>query len=120
MTTKLRVFISSTMKDLGDARRAVIKRLHSLNLEPVNAERMNPDGGTSWDVIRAEIDSSHLFILISGETYGWIPDSGVGAGEGRSVTHMEVIHAKSIGLPILPFFKTLRYDSPRGSDRDLP
>lgn len=77
---------------------------------------MNPDGGTSWDVIRAEIDSSHLFILISGETYGWIPDSGVGAGEGRSVTHMEVIHAKSIGLPILPFFKTLRYDSPRGTD----
>lgn len=113
MSTRLRVFVSSTMKDLGEARRAVTKRLESLNLEPVNAERMYPDGGTSWDVIRAEIDSSHLFILISGETYGWIPESGAGAGEGRSVTHMEVIYANSIGVPILPFFKTLTYSSPR-------
>lgn len=104
------------MKDLGDARRAVAKRLHSLNLEPVNAEGMHPDGGTSWDVLRAEIESSHLFILISGESYGWIPDTGPGAGEGRSVTHMEAIHANSIGLPILPFFKVLRYESPRETD----
>ncbi|RWP02515.1 MAG: DUF4062 domain-containing protein [Mesorhizobium sp.] len=113
MSTRLRVFVSSTMKDLGDARRAVVSRLNALNLEPVNAERMHPDGGTSWEVLRAEIDSSHLFILISGEIYGWIPDSGPGAGEGRSVTHMEVMHAHSIGLPILPFFKRLTYDSPR-------
>lgn len=116
MSTRLRVFVSSTMRDLGDARRAVVRRLQSLNLEPVNAERMHPDGGTSWDVLRAEIESSHLFILISGETYGWIPDSGPGAGEGRSVTHMEVRHASTIGLPILPFFKALRYDSPRGTE----
>ncbi|WP_050528418.1 DUF4062 domain-containing protein [Pseudorhodobacter aquimaris] len=115
MSTKLRVFVSSTMRDLGDARRAVIKRLIALNLEPVNAEGMHPDGGTSWEVIRSEIDSSHLFVLISGETYGWIPDSGPGAGEGRSVTHMEVMHAKTLDLPILPFFKSLNYDSPRGT-----
>ena len=70
MSTRLRVFISSTMKDLGDARRAVVARLRSLNLEPVNAENLHPDGGSSWEVIRTEIDESHLFILLSGETYG--------------------------------------------------
>lgn len=85
MSTKLRVFVSSTMKDLGDARRAVVERLRSLNLEPVNAEEMSPDGRSSWDVIRSEIDTSNLFILLSGESYGWIPTSGPGAGEGRSV-----------------------------------
>lgn len=116
LSSKVRVFVSSTMKDLGDARRAVVERLRSLNLEPVNAEGMNPDGRSSWDVIKSEIDSSHLFILLSGESYGWLPTSGPGEGEGRSVTHMEALHAKASGLPILPFFKRLAYDAPRGTN----
>lgn len=101
------------MRDLGDARRAVAKRLRSLNLEPVNAEDMHPDGGSSWDVIRGEIETSHLFILLSGDSYGWVPKAGPGAGGRRSVTHMEADFANSIGLPVLPFFKRLNYDSPR-------
>ena len=116
MSTKLRVFVSSTMKDLGDARRAVVERLRSLNLEPVNAEEISPDGRSSWDVIRSEIDTSNLFILLSGESYGWIPSSGPGAGEGRSVTHMEALYANARSLPILPFFKRLAYDTPRDTD----
>lgn len=113
VSSRLRVFISSTMKDLGDARRAVAGRLRSLNVEPVNAEDMHPDGASSWDAIRSEIETSHLFILLSGDSYGWVPKDGPGAGEGRSVTHMEARFANSIGLPILPFFKRLSYDSPR-------
>ncbi|MER9470315.1 DUF4062 domain-containing protein [Mesorhizobium sp. M0482] len=111
MSSRLRVFISSTMNDLGDARRAVSARLSSLNLEPVNAENMHPDGSASWDVIRAEIEASHLFVLLSGDSYGWIPPTGPGGGEGRSVTHMEALYANSIGLPILPFFKKIPYGS---------
>lgn len=87
-----------------------------LNLEPVNAEDLNPDGRSSWDVIQSEIDTSNLFILLSGESYGWIPTSGPGAGEGRSVTHMEALYANASGLPILPFFKRLAYDAPRDTD----
>jgi hypothetical protein len=104
------------MKDLGDARRVVVSRLRSLNLEPVYAEDMHPDGSSSWEAIRTEIEESHLFILLSGETYGWIPEAGPGSGEGRSVTHMEALHANKIGLPILPFFKRLSYDAPRDTD----
>jgi len=104
------------MKDLGDARRAVAERLRSLNLEPVNAEEISPDGRSSWDVIRSEIETSNLFILLSGDSYGWIPTSGPGAGEGRSVTHMEAIYANALGIPILPFFKRLAYDAPRDTD----
>ncbi|EKJ95477.1 hypothetical protein C241_12720 [Bradyrhizobium lupini HPC(L)] len=107
MSTRLRVFISSTMKDLGNERRAVVAKLRSLNLEPVNAERMHADGRTSWEVISDEIDGSDLVILLSGESYGYIPKSGPGAGEGKSVTHMEFEYADSLGLPILPFFKRL-------------
>ncbi len=101
------------MKDLGDARRAVAARLRSLNVEPVNAEDMHPDGTSSWNAICSEIETSHLFILLSGDSYGWVPTDGPGVGEGRSVTHMEARFANSIGLPILPFFKRLNYDSPK-------
>lgn len=108
MSTRLRVFISSTMRDLGNERRAVVAKLRSLNLEPVNAERLHANGQTSWDVIRDEIVGSDLFILLSGESYGYIPTDGPGAGEGKSITHMEFEHANAIGLPILPFFKRLQ------------
>lgn len=116
MSSKLRVFVSSTMRDLGDARRGVVDRLRSLNLEPVNAEDIYPDGGSSWEVIKREIETSHLFVLLSGESYGWIPHSGPGGGEGRSVTHMEARYANTLGLPILPFFKRLGYQAARDTD----
>lgn len=116
MSTRIRVFVSSTMKDLGNERRAVVDRLKGLNLEPVNAEGMFPDGGTSWDVLTDEIESCHLFVLLLGDSYGWIPTAGHGAGQGKSVTHLEADHARTCGLPILPFFKKLSYDSDATSD----
>lgn len=116
MPAKLRVFISSTMRDLQNERVAVVDRLHALGFEPVNAEGMMPTGKTTWEVLADEIDSCHLFILIVGEQYGWIPDAGPGAGEGRSATHMETLRARERGLPILPFFKRLDYQAPRDGE----
>ncbi|HEX8643276.1 MAG TPA: DUF4062 domain-containing protein [Allosphingosinicella sp.] len=116
MSTKLRIFISSTMQDLGNERRAVVERLQALNLEPVNAEGLLPRGRTSWEVISEEIESSHIFVLLLGETYGWIPDSGYGAGLGKSVTHLEHDHARLCGLPVLPFQKKLKYGAESDSD----
>jgi len=116
MSTKIRVFISSTMEDLGNERRAVIAALGRLNLEPVNAENLYPTGGTSWEVIADEIDSSHLFILLLGERYGWIPQTGYGAGLGKSVTHLEADHARGQGIRILPFFKRLSYGATADTD----
>jgi hypothetical protein len=97
------------MEDLGNERRAVVERLKGLNLEPVNAEGLLPRGRASWEVISAEIESSHIFVLLLGESYGWIPDSGHGAGLGKSVTHLEYDHARQCGLPVLPFQKKLKY-----------
>ena len=45
MASKLRIFISSTMKDLANERDEVTRRLRSLNFEPVNAESMLLTGG---------------------------------------------------------------------------
>lgn len=113
---KIRVFISSTTKDLLNERDAVVRKIREIDFEPVNAESWLPNGNKSWLRIQEEIDSSHMFVLILGERYGWIPQTGDGATEGRSVTHMELIRARERGLPILPFIKKLSFDSDRDSD----
>jgi DNA-binding PadR family transcriptional regulator len=116
MRRKLRVFLSSTMKDLANERLAVRQRLSDLDLEPVNAEGWGPNGSKSWTRIQGEIESSDLFVLILGERYGWIPDIGPGAGSGLSVTHLEFREARRLQIPVLPFLKHLSYDTDRLSE----
>lgn len=116
MSRKLRIFLSSTMKDLANERDLVVRRLREFNFEPLNAEAWNPTGGTSWTVIREQIESSDIFLLLLGDRYGWIPDRGPMAGKGQSITHLEFLEARSLGLPVLAFLKELDY----GADRTSP
>jgi hypothetical protein len=105
------------MRDLANERAEVVQRLKELNLEPLAAETMTPTGAESWDRLKAAIEECDLFVLILGETYGWIPDSGPMAQMGKSVTHLEFEHARSIGLDILVFVKKLGQD-PRPTTAD--
>jgi len=104
------------MKDLANEREAIIRKISEFNFEPVNAESWLPDGSKSWERISRELLSSHLFVLVVGDRYGWVPEEGPGAGDGLSVTHMEVNAARAASIPILPFLKRLDYDCDRDSD----
>lgn len=115
MPPKVRVFISSTMEDLANERQAIVEQVKGLDLEPVNAEGLFPNGEASWNLLSDEISTSHVFILVLGDRYGWIPDKGYGADQNKSVTHLEADYARSISIPILPFFKKLKYGSDRTS-----
>jgi len=119
MPTRPRVFISSTMEDLGNERQAVASEIEALGFTPVNAEALMPTGGSSWDVLQDEIASSHIFVLILGDRYGWAPDRGYGAGSKKSVTHLEFELAVKSQLTILPFFKRLKYRSGPAKDEEL-
>lgn len=122
MPAPLRAFISSTMDDLGNERRAVAARLRHLGIEPVNAEDLPPDGSSSWSLLQKEIKSCEIFILISGQRYGWIPATGAGSDEQLSITHLEYRLARELGLIILPFFITLKAGENKTDDtnaRDL-
>jgi Domain of unknown function (DUF4062)/SIR2-like domain len=116
MSSKIRVFVSSTIKDLANERDAVVRKINEFNFEPVNCEGWLPDGSGSWQRIKRELLSSHVFVLLMGERYGWIPDEGPGAAERLSVTEMEANAARDAGIPILPFLKRLPYDAERNSD----
>jgi hypothetical protein len=112
----LRIFISSTMRDLANERADVIERLRAFNFEPVNAEAMMPNGNGSWDRLEPEIRSSDVFVLILGETYGWIPETGPMSGSGKSVTELEFDIAKETGLPVLAFVKRLAIEAPTDTE----
>lgn len=116
MSRKLRIFISSTMKDLKNERFEVVKRIKEFNYEAVNAEGFTPDGSSSWPRLEKEIESSDIMILILGEKYGWIPDEGPKSELGISVTELEVGYARELGIPILPFLKKLDYDADSSSE----
>jgi len=72
MTTKLRVFISSTMKDLRNERQQLVDWLESPGFEPVNNEEFNPNGQTRWARIGPKIGDCYLFAPIIGDNYGWM------------------------------------------------
>jgi hypothetical protein len=116
MSRKLRVFISSTMRDLANERDAVCRRLSSFNFEPVNAEGWLTTGTKIWPRILQEIESCDVFVLILGERYGWIPTEGPQSDLGLSVTHLEYRAARDLGIPILPFPKRLSFDTERDSE----
>jgi NAD-dependent SIR2 family protein deacetylase len=116
MAGKLRIFISSTMDDLANEREMVVRKLEEFNFEPVNAEAILPNGASSWGRISEELESCHLFVLILGDRYGWIPASGPLADQKVSVTKGEYLRARELNIPILPFVKRLTDASPRGTD----
>jgi hypothetical protein len=116
MPIKIRVFISSTMDDLANERQAVVNEVEDLGLEAVNAESLLPNGSTSWNLLAAEIKESHIFILILGDRYGWIPTEGYGQNLNKSVTHLEFDLARSINIPVFAFFKKLGYKSGNKDD----
>ena len=113
MPGNFRIFVSSTMDDLANERALIEQRIQSFNFECVRAETMEPSGASSWQRIQDAIDSCHLFVLLSGDRYGWVPKKGPLAEEKLSVTHGEFRYAKARGLPVLAFFKRLTAKAPQ-------
>lgn len=72
---RLRVFVSSTLKELAKEREAAKEAIQHLRLVPVMFEsgaRSHP----SQDLYRAYLEQSHLFIGIYWKSYGWVPPGG--------------------------------------------
>jgi Domain of unknown function (DUF4062) len=68
---RLRVFVSSTMKELGDARAAARRAIERLHLTPVLFE-LGARPYPPRDLYLAYLRQSDVFVGIYGEQYGWI------------------------------------------------
>src|SRR5512138_3116549 len=74
---RLRVFVSSTLQEVADERKAARQAIEHLRLAPVMFEigaRPHPPR----ELYRAYLDQSHIFVGIYWQSYGWVaPDESV-------------------------------------------
>ena len=76
-------------------------------MEPVLAEELSPGGSGSWPTIRSQLESCTVVVLVLGDRYGWVPESGPESALGASVTDLEFRYAREHGKVILPFLKRI-------------
>jgi predicted ATPase len=73
----LRVFVSSTLRELAEERQAAQDAIRRLRLAPVMFE-MGARPHPASDLYRAYLDQSHVFLGIYWQSYGWVaPDMEV-------------------------------------------
>lgn len=94
----MKVFISSTYKDLIDYRVAAIRAVEGTNYQASKMEVFGARPDEPLDACLKEVEQSDLFIGIYALRYGFIPE-----GADISITEMEYAHAKKLGKPIYCF-----------------
>lgn len=96
---KYSVFVSSTYKDLREARQQVMLALLKMGCIPAGMELFPASNKDQWSVIQRVIDECDYYVLILGGRYGSIaPDS-----EGMGYTEKEFRYAVKRGIPALAF-----------------
>jgi hypothetical protein len=108
---KYQIFVSSTYKDLIDAREKVFETILRLYHFPVGMEMFSADDVEQWEVIKDTIDSSDYYVVIIGHRYGSV------TAEGLSYTEKEYDYAKEQNIPILAFIRD-RDVATKPSERD--
>lgn len=95
---RLRVFVSSTLKEMAEEREAARQAIESLRLSPILFElgaRPHP----AQDLYRAYLAQSHIFIGLYWQQYGWIaPD--------MEISGLEDEYRLAAALPKLIYIKS--------------
>jgi predicted ATPase len=107
---RLRVFVSSTLKELAAEREAVQRAITNLRLSPVMFE-MGARPHPSRDLYRAYLQQSQIFIGIYWQQYGWVaPDMEISGIEDEYLLASELpklIYLKSPAKEIDPGLKVM-------------
>lgn len=106
MIPKIRVFISSTIKNLSKERKKVTETLESTDLvEVIKSEDLPAMDVASREVCYEGIDNSDLVILIISDFHGHTPKED--NPKGLSVTHLEYKYGRKNNKSILTFIKNV-------------
>jgi hypothetical protein len=95
--TQNRVFVSSVINGFERERAAARRAVESLRQQPVMAEDFGAKPHSAQTACLEGVRSSHIYVGIIGERYGFVTQSGV------SVTEEEFLEARRRGLRILIF-----------------
>ena len=100
---RVRVFVSSTLRELAEERAAARGAIEALRLTPVMFElgaRPHPPR----DVYRAYLEQSDVFVAVYAQRYGWV-------APGETLSGLEDEYALSAGMPRLVYVR--HADGPR-------
>ena len=95
---RLRVFVSSTLKELAEEREAVRRAIIALRLIPVLFE-LGARPHAARNLYRAYLAQSHVFVGIYWQQYGWV-------APGEDVSGLEDEYRLAADLPKLIYIKT--------------
>jgi len=94
---RLRVFVSSTLKELAQEREAARQAILNLRLVPVMFES-GARSHSSHELYRAYLAQSHIFIGIYWQSYGWVPP-------GEKISGLEDEFILSENIPRLIYIR---------------
>ena len=97
-----KVYVSSTIADLTEERRAVLDWLRLARHQAVDSYL--PGSGTVRDSCLDDVAACDLLVLILGHRYGFQPSDG--NPEGLSITHLEFRRAGECGIPRVALLRT--------------
>ena len=95
---RFEVFVSSTYRDLQDARQRVTMTLLECDAFPSGMEIFPAADDDAWTLIRRIIDRCDYYLLVIAGKYGSIDPSS-----GLSYTEMEYDYALTAGKPVMAF-----------------
>src|SRR5687767_864877 len=96
--TQPKIFISSTIADLPNERKAALKAVEKSGGFPVMSEfTIEAQSTDSLTACLEKVKGSDLYVLILGGRYGWQPENK------ESVTELEYQTAVACEVPILVF-----------------
>lgn len=101
MQKKIQVFVSSTYKDLKEAREKVIKALHAIDIFPIGMEFFPAASINQESYIKDKIKEADIVVVIIGSRYGSVISEG--PNKGISYTELEYRTATLLKKPILAF-----------------
>ena len=99
--TQPKIFISSTIVDLPNERKAALKAVEKVGGFPVMSEfTIEAQSTDSLTTCLSKVRESNIYVLILGGRYGWQPENK------ESITEMEYQTALGCKMPILVFNTT--------------
>lgn len=104
----MKVFVSSTTKDLGEARERVCKQLLQLDIHPVSMDWYGSDPKAPRHLDDARVKQCEAFVIIVGYLYGESPP-----GEEKSFTELEYEAARGFKKPVYAFLTSEHFKGPQ-------
>ncbi len=99
------VYISADPKDTGEYLYTLNRVVFQLGGIPVESYYRNDSGDYDWPLVRSVIDECDIYIVLVGDSYGAISDSG------ESFIHREAVYAQSKKKTVVALLKNAELKS---------